>query len=141
MNIARKPKLHTYVTFKDSYEVKPYSLSFINRKHRSYLAQYRCGILPLEIETGRWQNKPEEERISKVCESGEVENEFHFIFSCTLYYNIRATFLQNIGNIIPNIMELNEVSQIKTFMSKNFDCLFAKLICDMFKKTHDSLLI
>ncbi len=41
-------------------------------------------IMPLEIETGRWQNKPAEERICKVCESGEVENEFHFIFSYTL---------------------------------------------------------
>ncbi len=26
------------------------------------------------------------------------------------------------------------MSQIKTFMSKNFVCHFAKLICDMFKK-------
>ncbi len=51
------------------------------------------------------------------------------------------TFLQNIGNITPNIMELNEVSQIKTFMSKNIKCLFAKLICDMFLKRHDSLFI
>ncbi len=58
-----------------------------------------------------------------------------------LYNNIRATFLQNIGNIIPNIMEFNEVSQIKTFMSKNCVCLFAKLICDMFQKRHDSLFI
>ncbi len=31
-------------------------------------------------------------------------------------------------------MELNEVSQIETFMSKNFVCLFAKLICDLFHK-------
>ncbi len=45
-------------------------------------------------------------------------------------------FLQNIGNIIPNIKELNEVSQIKTFVSKNFVCLFVKLICDIFKKRH-----
>ncbi len=37
-------------------------------------------------------------------------------------------------------MELNEVSQIKTFMSKNFVCLFAKLIY-MFQKRHDSLFI
>ncbi len=134
MNIGRKPKLHIYVTFKDTYEVESYALSFMNRKHRSYLAQYQCGILPLEIENGRWQNKPVEERMCKVCESGEVENEFHFIFSCTLYNNIRATFLQNIDNIIPNIKELNEASQIKTFISKDFVCLFTKLICDMFKK-------
>ncbi len=79
--------------------------------------------------TGRWQNKPVEKRIFKVCESGEVKNEFHFIFSCTLSI---ISEQQNIGNIIPNIRELKEVSQIKTFVSKNFACLFAKLICDMF---------
>ncbi len=125
MNIARRTNLRTYVTFKDTYEVETYALSFMNRKYRSYIAQYRCGILPLEIKIGRWQNKPVEERICKVCQSGEVENEFHFNFSCTLYNNIRVTFLQNIGNIMPNIMELNKVSQIKTFMSKNFECLLA----------------
>ncbi len=111
--------------------------SFMNRKHRSYLAQYRFENLPLEIENGRWQNKPMEERICKVGKSGEVENEFHF----TLYIYIRATFFQNLSNIIPNIKELNEVSQIKTFMSKNFVFLFAKLICDMLKKRHDNLFI
>ncbi len=42
------------------------------------------------------------------------------------------------GNII---RELNRVSQIKIFMSKNFVCLFAKLICDMLKKMHGSLFI
>ncbi len=51
--ITRKPKSCTYITFKTSYKVEPYVLSFINRKHRSYLAQYCCGILPLSIETGR----------------------------------------------------------------------------------------
>ncbi len=40
VNIAKKTKLCTYVTFKDTYEVEPYALSFMNRKHRSYLAQY-----------------------------------------------------------------------------------------------------
>ncbi len=78
----------------------------MNRKQRSYLVKYRSGILPLEVETGRWQNKPVEERKCKVCKSGKVENEFHFIFICTLYTNIRATFLQNICNIIPNIKRI-----------------------------------
>ncbi len=44
--ITRKPKLYTYVTFKNSYEVESYALSFMNRKDRSYRAQYHCGILP-----------------------------------------------------------------------------------------------
>ncbi len=56
--ITRKPKLRTYITFKNSYAVEPYALSFMNRKHRSYLAQCRCRILPLSIETGRWEAYP-----------------------------------------------------------------------------------
>ncbi len=56
-------RLYTYVTFKDTYEVELYVLSFMNRKHRSYLTNYRCGILPLELETDRWQNNSLEERI------------------------------------------------------------------------------
>ncbi len=52
----------------------------------------QCGILSPEIETGRWKNKPVGTRICKVCESGKVEDEFHFIFNCTLYSNIFTTY-------------------------------------------------
>ncbi len=140
--MQEKPKFHTYVTFKDTYEVETYALSFMNRKHRSYLAQYQCGILPLEIETGRWQSKQVEERVY-VKFVKVVKEKMNFTLFLVVLYTIifRATFLQNIRNIIPNIMELNEVSQIKTFMSKSFVCLFAKLICDIFQKRHDSLFI
>ncbi len=67
---------------------KEYFIHLEQVKHPFYqLCLYlhlRCGILQLEIETGKCQNKPVEERICKVCGSGEVENEFHFIFSYTL---------------------------------------------------------
>ncbi len=50
-------------------------------------------------------------------------------------WQFQSNVLQHIGNnIIPNIRELNEVSQKKTFMYKNFVCLFAKLTFDMFVK-------
>ena len=40
----------------------PY-LSFVDSKHHArLLAMARLGILPLEIEVGRWQQKPREER-------------------------------------------------------------------------------
>ncbi len=61
----------------------------MTRKHRSYLAQYRCGILLLSIETGRWGSIPLEDRICKMCDSLVVEDEYHFIFHCSLYNNIR----------------------------------------------------
>jgi hypothetical protein len=139
--ISRKPKLRTYVTFKHLYQVEPYVISFMNRKHRSYLAQYRCGILPLSIETGRWRNIPLEDRICKVCDSLVVEDEYHFIFHCSLYKNIRDHFLHHVGNTILNINEMNEVDKIKVFMSKDFVSYFAKIISEMIEERHDKLFV
>ncbi len=65
-----------------------------------YLAQCRCGILPLSIETGMWGNIPLEDRICKMCDSLAVEDEYHFIFHCSLYKNIRDPFLHHVGNTI-----------------------------------------
>ncbi len=91
----------------------------MNRKHRSYLAQDRCGILPLSIETGRWGSIPLEDRISKMCDSLVVEDEYHFIFHCSLYNNIRDQFLQHVGNTILNMNEKNEIDKIKCLCLKN----------------------
>ncbi len=98
----------------------------MNRKHRSYLAQYRYGILPLSIETGRWGSITLEDRICKMCDSLVVEDEYHFIFHCSLYNNIRDQFLQHVGNTILNINEKNEIDKITMFMSKEFVGYFAK---------------
>ncbi len=52
-NIKMMPKLRTYIKFKKVLEVEPYILSFMSRQRRSYLAQLRNGILPLQLEVGR----------------------------------------------------------------------------------------
>ncbi len=87
-----------YVTFKNSYEVEPCALlMFMNRKHRSYLTQYQ-GIVPLSIEIGRWRNIPLKDRICKMCDSLVVEDEYYFIFHCSLYKYTRGLFFHHVGN-------------------------------------------
>ena len=49
-------KLRTYVRYKSQYCTETYVSLITNRQHRSILAQFRCGILPLKIETKRYQN-------------------------------------------------------------------------------------
>ncbi len=139
--ITRKPKLSIYVTFKNSYEVEPYALSFMNRNHRSYLAQYRCGILPLSTETGMWASIHLEDRICKMCESMVVGDEYHFIFHCSLYNNIRNPFLQHVGNTMLNINEKNKIDKKILFMSKEFVGYFAKIISDIIEVRHDKLFV
>ena len=79
-NVQDMPKLRNYKLFKNSYEAEPYVLCFLNREKRSLVAQLRSGILPLQVEVGRWQGIPIEERICPVCNLNQVEDECHFLF-------------------------------------------------------------
>ena len=46
-----QPKLRTYVQIKDEYKCENYVSMNLSRSIRSYIAQIRCGALPLHIET------------------------------------------------------------------------------------------
>ncbi len=76
-----------------------------------------------------------------MCDSLVVEDEYHFIFHCSLYNNTRDQFLQHVGNTILNINEKNEIDKIKMFMSKEFVGYFAKMIFDMIEFRHDKLFV
>ena len=54
-------------------------------RYRSALAKLRFGILPLEIEVGRFHDIPEYCRLCKLCDMQCVENERHFLFDCPTY--------------------------------------------------------
>ena len=129
--VESKPKLRTYKTFKHQFETEPYVISFMNRKCRSFLAQYRSGILPIELETGRWINKPVENRLCKLCHTDRIEDEHHITFDCSLYNDLRLDFMTSIQNVIPNISGYEKSEQIHIFMSKPTVCLFAKYVCDI----------
>jgi hypothetical protein len=65
--INQKPKLRTYVKYKYDFCTEPYVLSYMSKRHRSLLAQFRLGILPLHIETGRFVNTCLTDRICTFC--------------------------------------------------------------------------
>ena len=70
----------------------------ISKFQRSLFAQFRFGILPLEIETGRFRDVPLAERICKVCNSGAVEDEIHFLCDCSTYTEERTIMLSKVCN-------------------------------------------
>ena len=94
--LTTKPKLRTYIQFKTEFKVEPYEFKSIPKNKRSLFAQFRCGILPLAIETGRFRNKLDlgtkkfrktkiEERLCTICNNGCVEDECQFLFYCNTY--------------------------------------------------------
>ena len=76
-DLVKMTKLRTYITFKQSFEQEVYTNQVSCRAHRSVFARLRGGSAPLEIERGRYQGVPAEQRLYKLCRD-EVENEIHF---------------------------------------------------------------
>jgi hypothetical protein len=61
----------------------------------------------LQIEIGRYQNIPREERLCKICNSGEVENETHLPLSCKAYEQSRANLRSSLENASSDEINLN----------------------------------
>ncbi len=61
--LTSKPKLYTYMKFKDNIYTEKYGQYCSFWKRRSLLAQFQLGILPLHIESGRFRNLKPEERL------------------------------------------------------------------------------
>ena len=125
--INTKPKLRIYKEVKNSIVTEPYLLSFLPKHVRSIFAQFRLGILPLHIETGRFVNiydeqtksyrkmKPEE-RTCKICDSGEVEDEIHFLFVCNKYTEQRDIFFNKCINVNPNFINMSHLDKLRFVM-------------------------
>ncbi len=57
--LSTKSKLRTYVKFKENICTEDYVKHCTPRRKRSLMTQFRIGILPLHIETGRFRDKRE----------------------------------------------------------------------------------
>ena len=106
--VESKPKLRTYVEMKECFKTEEYVKYINNRKERSIMAQFRCGILPLEIETGRYRNIVAEERFCFYC-NNVVESEAHFALICPLYNEARDLFINEIGVSCNGFRNLNDI--------------------------------
>ena len=131
------PKLRTYVCFKSNYCTENYVTNVTNRQHRSVLAQFRCGILPLKVETGRYQNIPLEYRLCIVCRENEIETESHFLLHCEKYKEIRDNFLMRLDGLYrlhPNFAMYCDGDKLKILMSDCYIKCTAKFIWQCFEK-------
>lgn len=67
---------------KNSHDVESYVKYNLSRRQRSLSAQLCSGTLPLAVETGRFNDISEEDRVCFVCNFGETEKGIHFLFYC-----------------------------------------------------------
>ena len=87
-------RLHLYRSIKDEFKTEDY-LHLPRFEARKLITKIRCSDHSLEIEKGRHLNIPREERICKICKTGEVENEHHFLIECQCYEHLKTKYQMN----------------------------------------------
>jgi len=86
-----KPKLRFYRLLKTSLKREEYLSWEIPEECRRIVTQMRCGTHPLQVEVGRWSGRPLEERLCRVCITGQIEDELHFLCQCYVYDSLRGS--------------------------------------------------
>ena len=119
--------VRTYNQIKQFFAVEPYLLNNLPKHQRSALAQIRMGILPLLIETGRYQNIPEQNRLCVTCE--KIESEFHFICECKKYNDKRSILFELYAKKYLNFVSLS-MQQKFVFLLQNSNKWLAQYIID-----------
>ena len=101
LNSSRK--LEFYCTVKHNFTKESYLDIVKDYSDRAQLTRIRISAHTLQIEIGRRNGIPRENRICKFCYSSSgtdtVENESHFINNCSQYSELRDNIYQKINSI------------------------------------------
>ena len=89
----------------------------LKRNERSILAQFRCGILPLRIETGRNVGEKANERLFKICDSQQIEDETHFLLHCPFYSVLRNTLFSAVEHV--DLYQLSDTDKTIVLMNNS----------------------
>ena len=120
-------KLRFYSQLKASFTPEVYFDKVRNRNQRAWLSRLRISAHRLAIETGRWTNPPTppQDRVCKYCVSNSgvsrydwksQDNEIHFLLDCSLFSAKRACFLKKLECLIPNLLSMSKMDQVKTIL-------------------------
>ena len=112
-----KPKLRLYNLYKASYEQEEYISFNASRYKKSLLAQLRAGILPLQVEVGRYRNVPLSSRVCELCDSNEVEDEIHFLLVCRRFETQRHILYEKAKSVFPTFDQEDAISKFVLLMN------------------------
>ena len=112
-----KSKLETFVQIHNFDEQKVLLKANLDHYHRSLIAQFKSGILPLRLETSRYKGIDREERYCQICDRNIVEDEIHFLFKCK---KLKTTRKQHVKPILKehfNIKKDSKIDMMKLLVS------------------------
>ena len=105
-------------------EDQKYLFVLTSSRKKINIAKIRMNSHELYSETGRWTvpKTPWVERICRLCENRNIEDENHFFLKCTTYTHIRSQFHNLCCNTnIPSLLTCQNYSELGTLLTKLFE--------------------
>lgn len=134
MSKNKDGKLANYVKFKCHFGLEKYLSILRSPEHRKNFARLRISAHRLRIEQGRYQGTPRQNRICLRCNSPEVDDEKHFLFSCKSCVLKRNAMDNAINCICPNFRLLSQNDKLIWLLNvENIDILVS--ICELIKES------
>ena len=127
-DIENNQKITLYKHFKCNFECEQYLSTIQHKKFRDALAQLRLSSHCLHIETGRYgKNRIERnERVCQMCSTGDIEDEYYFVFICDIYNELRIKYISTYYRRNPSVAKF--IALMNSDNSKTIN----KLSCYMY---------
>lgn len=117
VNDERK-KLRMYGKIKKEIGMEEYP-NVLTRRDRRVIVELRCGVAKLEIETGRWSGVARGNRLCKICDLNEVEDELHYTLRCPGYAEERREMVDSLGQGYQEKTEIEKLRFLLTEVGKH----------------------
>lgn len=91
--LADSTSLDVYREIKLNFEKSAYISQLDNPKYRNILAKLHLSSHKLNIEIGRHNNVPRQDRKCTLCNLNDIEDEFHVVLKCPIYIHIRKEYV------------------------------------------------
>lgn len=125
-SINATTSLYMYKELKPTFEISAYILSMKNRSLIKLLARIRLSSHNLNIESGRHRNINRQNRLCILCNTNDIEDEYHFILICSAYRELRASHIPRYYTVRPSMFKLIELLNSNHVATLNRLAVFCK---------------
>ena len=108
--ITNSSKYITYSVYKKQFILEKY-MDLLSLKYRISLSKLRLSSHKLQVEIGRYaqNNVSRNQRVCSLCNSGDIEDEYHFIIVCPVYTHFRSLYIKKYYYTRPSVFKFIEL--------------------------------
>jgi len=99
-------KCINYRIFKNTFGFEHY-LNYLPFKARQLFTRFRCSNHRLPVELGSYTDTPRHLRLCTICEDIQVGDEYHYVFECPYFDNVRCSLIKDSYSNIPSSFKFN----------------------------------